>query len=79
VSITPDSTSWLKSDDNEGGHNVGGLSLVQQEIQLSYSSYLARMARRSKMFEWESIPTDLTNGMRLSRSEDPSTRASTEM
>jgi hypothetical protein len=58
---------------------VGGLSLVQQEIQLSYSLYSKRMARRSDMSEWEAILTDLTNGMRLSRSEDLSTSTSTEM
>jgi hypothetical protein len=39
---------------------------VQQEIQLSYSSHLARMARRSDMSEWEAILTHPTNGIRLS-------------
>jgi hypothetical protein len=52
---------------------------VQQEIQLSYSSHLVRMARRSDMSEWEAILADLTNGMRLSRSVESSTRASIEM
>jgi hypothetical protein len=47
----------------KGDENVGGLSLVQQEIQLSYSSHLARMVRRSNMSEWEAILADLTNGM----------------
>jgi hypothetical protein len=52
---------------------------VQQEIQLSYSSPLARMARRSDISEWEAILADLTNEMRLSQSVESSTRASTEM
>ena len=42
---------WQQADDHKGGENVGGQSLVQHEIQLSYSSHLARMARRSSMSE----------------------------
>jgi hypothetical protein len=79
VSTTPDSPSRLQFDDHEGGDNVAGLSFVQQEIQLSNLSHFARMARRFDMSEWEVILTDLTNGMRLSRSEDSSTKASTEV
>jgi hypothetical protein len=79
VSTTPDSTSWQQFDDHKGGENVGGQSLVQYELQLSYSSYLARMARRSDMSEWEAILADLTNGVRLSRSVESSNRASTKM
>jgi hypothetical protein len=52
---------------------------VQHELQLSYSSHLARMARRYDMSEWEAILADLTNGVRLSRSVESSNRASTEM
>jgi hypothetical protein len=79
VSTTPDSTSWQQFDDHKGGENVGGQSLVQHEIQLSYSSYLARMVRRSDMSEWEAILADLTNGMRLSRSVESSTKTSIKM
>jgi hypothetical protein len=75
----PHSTSWLQSDDHKGGDNVEGLSLVQQEIQLSSSSHLARMARRSDMSEWEAILTHPTNGIRLSWGKDSTTRAPTEM
>jgi hypothetical protein len=47
---------------------------VQHELQLSYSSHLARMARRYDMSEWEAILADLTNGVRLSRSVESSNR-----
>jgi hypothetical protein len=52
---------------------------VQQEIQLSYSSYLARMARRSDMSEWKAILVGPTNGIQLSRGKDSTTMAPIEM
>jgi hypothetical protein len=52
---------------------------VQQELLLSYSSHLAKIARRSDISTREAILIDLTVGMQLSQIEDSSTRASTEI
>jgi hypothetical protein len=62
VLISPNSTSRLKFDDHEGTENAGGPILVQHELLLWNSSYLARILRRSDMSEREAILIDLTKG-----------------
>jgi hypothetical protein len=59
---SPDSTSTLQSDDHEGGENASGILLEQQELHLSNSSHLSRIARSSDMSERDTIPWNLPGG-----------------